>query len=495
MRWLLLFLLSPALAAELFLFTPEGPLRGEARDGVGAVYGLAYGEAGRFTAPRPVEGLRQGPVRACPQPPGLTARFGGYLPPQEEDCLQVQVYFPLRPPPPGGFPVMVFLHGGSFLSGSGAEPVYAPWRLAREGAVVFLPNYRLGALGFLALPALREEDPVAVGNYGLLDALLALRFAQRVAPYFGGSPEGLTLLGQSAGSMLTCTLLALPEARRLVKGAILQSGGCAEVRPLEKDLEVGERVAAKAGCDPKDLTCLRRAPVRDLVPKGGGSLEATSFLFSPFKPHLSPRLLPKSPLEALMDGEARGIPLLAGATAEEVPPGEGPRSWTGFAEALKGEKPGAQEALLAHYQSRFRDPRRAYAAYQTERTLLCPTLKAARVQRAFAPTHAYLFTFRVPGLEALGAFHGLDLAPLFGNLQEMPFLPLFLTQEARAKAEALGARMRRYWVAFAREGEPKGWPRWPLYREGFVLRLDDPLGLLPDPYEERCALLEKLGLL
>jgi len=209
----------------------------------------------------------------------------------------------------------------------------------------------------------------------------------------------------------------------------------------------------------------------------------------------NPRLLPKSPLEALMDGEARGIPLLAGATAEEVPPGEGPRSWAGFAEALKGEKPGAREALLAHYQGRFQDPRRAYAAYQTERTLLCPTLKAARVQRAFAPTHAYLFTFRVPGLEGLGAFHGLDLAPLFGNLQEMPFLPLFLTQEARERAEALGKRMRRYWVAFAREGEPKGWPRWPLYREGFVLRLDDPLGLLPDPYEERCALLEKLGLL
>jgi para-nitrobenzyl esterase len=123
MRWLLLFLLSPALAAELFLFTPEGPLRGEARDGVGAVYGLAYGEAGRFTAPRPVEGLKQGPVRACPQPPGLTARFGGSMPPQEEDCLQVQVYFPLKPPPREGFPVMVFLHGGSFLSGSGAEPV------------------------------------------------------------------------------------------------------------------------------------------------------------------------------------------------------------------------------------------------------------------------------------------------------------------------------------------------------------------------------------
>jgi carboxylesterase type B len=121
-----------------------------------------------------------------------------------------------------------------------------------------------------------------------------------------------------------------------------------------------------------------------------------------------------------------------------------------------------REALLAHYQGRFQDPRRAYAAYQTERTLLCPTLKAARVQRAFAPTHAYLFTFRVPGLEGLGAFHGLDLAPLFGNLQEMPFLPLFLTQEARARG-------RRPWApgcaatgwASPGKGSPRAGPAGP----------------------------------
>jgi para-nitrobenzyl esterase len=94
MRWLLLFLLSPALAAELFLFTPEGPLRGEARDGVGAVYGLAYGEAGRFTAHRPVEGLRQGPVRACPQPPGLTARFGGLCRPRRRTASRSRSTFP-----------------------------------------------------------------------------------------------------------------------------------------------------------------------------------------------------------------------------------------------------------------------------------------------------------------------------------------------------------------------------------------------------------------
>ena len=94
MRWLLLFLLSPALAAELFLFTPEGPLRGEARDGVGAVYGLAYGEAGRFTAPRPVEGLRQGPVRACPQPPASRPGSGGLCRPRRRTASRSRSTFP-----------------------------------------------------------------------------------------------------------------------------------------------------------------------------------------------------------------------------------------------------------------------------------------------------------------------------------------------------------------------------------------------------------------
>jgi para-nitrobenzyl esterase len=119
----------------------------------------------------------------------------------------------------------------------------------------------------------------------------------------------------------------------------------------------------------------------------------------------------------------------------------------------------------------------------------------ARLQSPHAPTYAYLFTFRVPGLEGLGSFHGLDLAPLFGHLHTPPFLPLFLGAEAWEKAEALGKRMRRYWTSFAREGEPLGWPRWPLYREGYLLRLDTPVGLLPDFYGERCGPLEALGLL
>lgn len=507
-----LALLGGALAQAFWVETPLGRAQGRLEGGAIAFYGLPYAEVERFRAPGPPKawphGVGQEAV-ACPQTPGVTARLGGSLPPGREDCLALNIYLPAQVPPPGGFPVMVYLHGGGFTSGAAAEPIYRGHRLAEEGVVVVAPNYRLGPLGFLALPALAEEDPKAVGNYGLLDVLEALRFVRDHIRYFGGDPKNVTLFGESAGGMLVCTLLATPEARGLFQKAIVQSGGCGYARPLEEDYAQGEAWAKARGCDPKDLACLRALPLERLLPKEPG-LEATGrflanpslFRAGPFKPHLSPLLLPQDPREALREGKAAGIPLMAGANAEEVafPALQallGPGNWEEaerrlLASGLSREK---AQALLAHYRKKAPDHKRAWGEVQTDLTLLCPSLQVARLQAPHAPTYAYLFTFRVPGWEGLGAFHGLELAPLFGNLEAMPFLPLFLGEEAKAKAEYLGRKMRRYWTSFAKDGEPKGWPRWPLYREGHLLRLDVPLGLLPDLYEERCGALEALGLL
>ncbi|GAB5603271.1 polyhydroxybutyrate depolymerase [Thermus sp. FJN-A] len=510
--WLGVVFLAGLAAAQGFLvFTPLGQAEGRLEGGAIAFYGLPYAEAGRFQAPRPLAAWPQGVGQervACPQVPGTTARLGSAIPPQREKCLVLNLYLPARLPPPEGLPVMVYLHGGGFTSGSAAEPIYQGHLLAREGVVVVVPNYRLGPLGFLALPALAEEDPGAVGNYGLLDVLEALRFVRRYIRYFGGDPENVTLFGESAGGMLACALLALPEARGLFQRAILQSGGCGYVRPLEAGFAFGKAWARARGCDPKDLPCLRALPLEKILPQEP-TLEAMGrllsrpsiFLSGPFRPHLGPLLL-QDPRQALRAGKAAGIPLIAGANAEEVsfPALQGllgPRTWAEAQARLEasGLSPRQVEALLALYQTRFPDPEAAWGALQTDLTLLCPSLQVARLQAPHAPTYAYLFTFRVPGWEGLGAFHGLELAPLFGNLTAMPFLPLFLGEEAKAEAEYLGRKMRRYWTSFAKGGEPEGWPRWPLYREGHLLRLDVPVGLLPDPYEERCGALEALGLL
>ena len=265
------------------------------------------------------------------------------------------------------------------------------------------------------------------------------------------------------------------------------------MRPLKEDLALGEAWAKARGCDPKDLACLRALPLERLLPEEPG-LEAMGrflsnpslFRTGPFKPHLSPFLLPQDPREALREGKAAGIPLIAGANAEEVafPSLQallGPGDWEEAERRLleSGLSREKAQALLAHYRKGVPDPKRAWGEVQTDLTLLCPSLKAARLQAPHAPTYAYLFTFRAPGWTRL----------------ERPFLPLFLRQEAQEEAEYLGKKMRRYWTSFAKDGEPKGWPRWPLYREGHLLRLDVPLGLLPDLYEERCGALEVLGLL
>lgn len=108
--------LGLALAQEVVVQTPLGQAQGQLEKGAIAFYGLPYAEAGRFQAPRPVASWPKGVGRekvSCPQTPGTTARLGGYIPPQREDCLVLNLFLPLRPPPPGGFPVMVFLHGGA----------------------------------------------------------------------------------------------------------------------------------------------------------------------------------------------------------------------------------------------------------------------------------------------------------------------------------------------------------------------------------------------
>ncbi|WP_337844107.1 carboxylesterase family protein [Thermus sp.] len=503
-----LLALSPAWA--FVVDTPLGRAEGVWEEKAVAFYGLPYAEAGRFQAPRPVATWPEGVGReevACPQAPGITARLGGFIPPQREDCLVLNVYLPQRLPPPEGWPVMVYLHGGGFSSGSAAEPIYRGHRLAEEGVLVVAPNYRLGPLGFLALPALEAEDPKAVGNYGLLDLIEALRFVQRYIRYFGGDPKNVTLFGESAGGMLVCTLLATPEAWGLFHKAILQSGGCGYARPLGEGFPLGQAWARGVGCDPKDLACLRRLPLEGLLPQEPSLDAAVRFLsrpslfaLSPFKPHLG-LLVPEDPRTFLERGGARGVPLIAGATLDELrfPTLQallGPGTWEEFRARLRLTLPEEKaEALLNHYRARFARPQEAWGEAETARVLLCPSLQAARLQAPHAPTYAYLFTFRAPGFEGLGAFHGLDLAPLFGNLRAMPFFPLFLTGEAYERAEALGQRMRGYWVRFAQEGEPGGWPRWPLYQKGLVLRLDDPVGLLPDSFEVRCGVFERLGLL
>ena len=188
----------------------------------------------RWLAPQPVEpwdGVRDGSQLppACiqpvlPVPPGEDPFFGAGSTRMEEDCLYLNVWSAAAPG--DAVPVLVWIHGGGLFVGDGSEVAYDGTALAARGVVVVTINYRLGALGYLAHPLLREaSDNGASGNYGLLDQLAALRWVQRNIAAFGGDPGRVTVFGESAGSWSVNYLVATPLASGLFAGAIGQSGG------------------------------------------------------------------------------------------------------------------------------------------------------------------------------------------------------------------------------------------------------------------------------
>src|SRR6185437_6797506 len=172
-----------------------------------------------WTAPRPAAAA--GP--SCPQPMNAngTPNSGGANGPTSEDCLQLNVFAPKGAK---GAPVMVWIHGGGHRTGAGW--IYGGQNFARDGVVVVTINYRLGALGYFAHPAIdasaRPGDPV--GNYGLMDQIAALKWVQRNIAAFGGDPNNVTVFGESAGGMSTLALLATPAARGLYRKAVVESG-------------------------------------------------------------------------------------------------------------------------------------------------------------------------------------------------------------------------------------------------------------------------------
>ncbi len=496
-KLLALFALLGLALAEVYWPTPTGVLIGENQGDVARFMGLSYARAERFARPR-LLGLPTGtfdarkPGPACPQVGSFEIRLGGFLPPQSEDCLNLNVWVPLKARPEGGWPVMVFLHGGSFTGGSGAEPVYDGAKLARAGVIVVTLNYRLGPFGYLALPAAAAADPdKSTGNWGLLDQIAALRWVKQHIRVFGGNPARVTLFGESAGAMSACDLMTSPLSKGLFSRVILESGGCDQVHDLKTGYAYARKLGKELGCDADDLACWRALPVEKLLKPLQGFDPRFDFKKAPFKPHIDGYALTGDPEALLEEGAGAETPMLAGANRDEyrlnlLLPLIGPRDWRAFADWAKAR--GADpERALALYRARFADPVEAAYAFETERLLLCPTYRALRKHQG--PGRGYYLTYHPRALDFAGAFHSLDVPLVFGTLDTWPAWLAFMTAEGMENGERLGRLMRAYWTRFAK-GEPLIHARmpWPELESGYLLRLDVPWGWAKDPYPERCAL-------
>lgn len=488
-------------------------VRGRQATGDGCAYkGVRYAKAltagDRFRPPRPLDpgtGIRAatayGPL--CPQEytvrplletDGVVGVVG------EEDCLFLNVWRPREAAPGSGRPVMVFLHGGAFTVGAGSWPQYEGWDVNAHGVVVVTVNYRLGPLGFLALPELAGEDQVdgsldgTYGNYGLLDQVMALEWVRANIDAFGGDPENVTIFGESAGAMSVCTLMASPKAAGLFQRAIMQSGGCTGVGTEVRSFAQGQSFVTDAGCgaalDP--VACLRDLEIEELYKRASVDIIADGY-----HPHLDGVVLDLVPQTALQTGEATDVPLIAGANADEVrpvmihPPTLAYRdaSWTAFWDRV-AEIYGEQDArrLAELYPKRsFENPLDLWAELQSDRILKCPTQMAAMAHRGRRPTFHYDFRWdETPMGDAFGAFHALELGFVFGVFEAWDHLYGW----DLGPVKELSDRIQRYWTRFARHGDPNGPgdPRWPGYESGRTMILDRPM---PDPVQglraERCA--------
>ncbi|MDA8290216.1 MAG: carboxylesterase family protein, partial [Actinomycetota bacterium] len=448
--------------------TRYATLRGRDEDGLAVFRGVAYARPPvaelRFRPPLPPE-RRVGVIDAGEFGPiacQATGHLGSYLPgdpvEQGEDCLVLNAWTPACDD--AHRPVLVFVHGGAFLSGSGSSVAYRPDEIARRGAVVVTINYRLGVLGFLAHPLLTDAPSGGFANWGLHDVVAALRWVRDHARSLGGDPGNVTLFGESAGAMAIADLLGAPSARGLFRRAVLESGACLAVPPAPA-VTMAERLAAALGLDEPSRERLEVVPVADLL-AAQSSLNATvdHGLGVPFPPVVDGGLLPRPPEDAVATGEARGVDLLVGTNRDEF-------KFFAFAEGdldhvddsgaaavvdsyllgagLGERRPGAPEVLEVYRQARSArgepvEPFELLCAVAGDWIFRIPAMRLLGAHcSAGGAGYAYLFDWVSPFARGLlGSCHALEVPFVFGTFRD-PVIGAFAGTgpEAAALSQAM----------------------------------------------------------
>jgi para-nitrobenzyl esterase len=400
-----------------------------------------------------------------------------------EDCLYLNVW---TPDETGRRAVLVYIHGGGFVAGSGSEPRYDGARLAARGVVVVTVNYRLNALGFLAHPDLTAESGFS-GNWGLLDLVAALQWVRRNIAAFGGDPGQVTIGGESAGSMAVSALMAMPQARGLFHRAIGQSGalGDGAVEPMASLAEAHARgLAFQRELGASSLAAMRAAPAEAVLAAAPGL---------GFRPIFDGR--------APADEGLADVALLAGWTKDEgfnftlTPDDAAPGAYEARVAEMFGRE---ADAVLAHYPG-GETARASAAALGGDLVIANKTWGWIEAHKAAGTAEIFRYRFdRAPPVPPgwfgprdvgmAGAFHAGDIPYVLDTLDAMPWN--YAAADRRAAAAASG-----YWLNFVATGDPNGpgLPRWPSYRAtGEVMRIDAECRAGPEEGRARQAFLREL---
>lgn len=476
-------------AATLTIATTVGSMRGTMREGVVHFARVPYAKPPvgnrRFALPERIEPWSD--IRDCTQagpiPPQFPSRLEKVMGPcraaTSEDCLHLDIW---RPEAASKAPVLVFLHGGAFMTGGGSLACYNGETLARESsAIVVNVSYRLGALGFLPVAG------IAPPNLGLQDQVAALRFIREIIGSIGGDPDNITLLGQSAGAYSIAVFLANDRLRPLfARGVMLSTPLGLDLPRTDETAPLGEIFLAALGDGPLSRDAVCALPLETLMAAQGALLKATAGglaqVAPPFVPVIDGDLIAQNPLHALASGVAAGTPILIGTTRDEMlafyfqDPALDAAAEEILNEALaRRQRPEAE--ALAHRPEAARAPAttlQQLADLEGEALFFAPTRAvAAGHSRAGGEAFAYSFDWPSP-TAGIGACHCIELPFLFATFDAMAAAPMIAGADPLERA-GLGRIFRAAIAAFARGGAPDGAElgTWSAYGdEGAVMHFD-----------------------
>lgn len=453
----------------------EGSLSGTARTFLGIPYAAPPTGALRWKPPAPhdawtdtFDATQKG--HNCTQFSGLGTALDLN---SSEDCLTLNVWAPAKPSA-ASLPVLVWIHGGAFVLGSGGDAAYDGQILSETtGMLVVSLNYRLGPLGFLAHTALEAEDAThpSTGAYGLEDQRAALQWVKANIAAFGGDPAKVTLFGESAGGISTCMQMVSPASKGLFQRAIIQSGPCDTARSKVDATAQGDAFAEALGCKgAADVPACLRGKTPDEVMKA--LPQSGDFLFgdgASWFPTVDGVNLPDTPGNLLADGKFDKIPVIVGSNANEGSlflllgntqiPDE--PAFLVFAENVV---PGHGAEVVAKYPiATYGSAKAAATAAVGDGGFVCPTRRMARaITKAGAASYLYHFTYAPVGLLGdLGSFHSAEVKFVLGNPSQLLSQPL--TDEEITLSKALMG----YWSRFADKADPSGGDAlaWPKYEQ------------------------------
>jgi para-nitrobenzyl esterase len=499
--------------------TSGGRLKGREEGGVRIFRGVRYARPlegqHRFLPPKPVV-AQAGLIDATevgPAAPQYALPFFGWISAagvaHGDDCLSLNVWTPGLDA--AKRPVVVWIHGGGFMVGAGSTPIYDGADLAQRGDLVVVTlNYRLGAPGFVHLKYVLGPGFEQTSNLGVRDQIAALEWIRENIAGFGGDPDNVTVFGQSAGAMSIGALLGAPDARRLFRRAICQSGAADHVIDQETATNVASTFIDELGQKPSSPRALGEIPVKEILRAQRGTMTRCVDMRTMmiFLPAADGEVIPEQPLEAVRRGDTADLRLMIGTTLEEWrlfrlidpgPLGLSEEALVGrFEEALPARYPDAPDARTAIREFRAALAERGadtgaanvWTAFQSARMMHFPASQLAEAHAdAGGSAHAYLFSWHPPALRrALGSCHALDIPFIFGSIRHPLALPL---TGFTASAARLSRKMQAAWIRFARGGDPSHarLPGWPSYERGdratMELGRNCALGLSPLEAERR----------